>query len=70
MLFAKEMRGLVGAELREKVRTIVPDDRPDVRAHSDGYAWAAGLPSLIDCRRGLEARLGGAIDWGEPDPFD
>ncbi len=70
MLFAKEMRGLLGAGIREKVRTAVPDDRPDVRAHSDGYAWAMELPALQDCRRELEARLGGAIDWGEADPFD
>jgi hypothetical protein len=64
MMFAKEIRLLVGPSLREKVGVAVPDDRPDVRVHADGRAWGMELPSLAECRRTFERRLGSMVDWG------
>lgn len=58
--------GPLGTKKQKRVR--VPDDRPEVDRHSDGYANAYSLPPLEACRSEFERQLGIRVDWrtGQP----
>lgn len=69
MLFAAEIRKLVPG-MEDKTKALVPADRMDVRAHGDGRAWCYGLPTVADCRKAMEALLGGPVDWNNQGHVD
>lgn len=62
MMFGKEIMKLAPG-VRAKVRALVPDERIDIQAHSDGRAWAMEIPALGDCRKSMETLLGGETSW-------
>lgn len=69
VLFAAELKKMVPG-LEDRMKARVPSDRIDVKALGDGRAWCYGLPRVEDCRRSMEALLGGPVDWGNQSQVD
>jgi hypothetical protein len=68
-VLGERIRKRLGAAAPKRQKRVrVPDDRPDVDRHSDGYANAYWLPPLEACRKEFETQLGVRIDWrtGQP----
>lgn len=56
--------------LKYRVKDVVPDDRPEIKCHSDGRAWAMDIPCLDECREAFEQLLGTTVKWAENEDDD
>jgi hypothetical protein len=62
-MFAGDLNKLV-PNLGSQTKALVPDDRPDIKAHGDGRAWCYAFPDLKACRIAMDENLGIPVDWG------
>ncbi len=61
--FTTALKEICGDMFRVDQRLRVPDDRPDIKPHSDGRQFAYDLPPLSDCRKAFENLLGAEYVW-------